>query len=492
MAQKYVPGQMIIGFKDSALAPLPNPFPASLHGTPRPLIRRALLLLANVRVQYGATDMAPLMHADRRVVGPSDLPVPGGPLGPALSDFVAAAAGMPEPEMGFTVHHRVAEESRKYIQVTLPESNVRAALEYVRKFPSMVEFAERVPARYFMPFASDKAVPVGEHRPDLPTPLSTRWSYTAMQLSDETQQTWVDKPVTSVAVLDSGYDANHPSLQGAVFPGTTDSGTDPWGHGTAVASIIASRKVDVGNYKLGGGLLPDGKVLMYKVAEEGTPVAGITFPVSFGRYMTVVADLTQRLIANAPANPVGNAHRFPIRVVNMSFGGPACSMTETAVLRQAYEAGLHLVACAGNRDGGADDSVKAWFPAALSSVTSVAAWGTDQKRWTKSKYAHPFRSGKVAVDLAAPGVSIDGAWPLQGANLIQKAALRKFQVSMWLDGTSFAAPFVSAAAALLFEKEKMSSPKAKDIHQLLCGTYTRAVSETGMGSGVLYLEKLTL
>ncbi|MFI6817678.1 S8 family peptidase [Nonomuraea sp. NPDC050328] len=58
------------------------------------------------------------------------------------------------------------------------------------------------------------------------------------------QQGWAGKGVT-VAVLDSGYDAAHPDLKGAVVQERNFSGdpdiSDPFGHGTHVASIVASR-----------------------------------------------------------------------------------------------------------------------------------------------------------------------------------------------------------------------------------------------------------
>src|SRR6185436_8739823 len=54
-----------------------------------------------------------------------------------------------------------------------------------------------------------------------------------------------------VAVLDTGIDSSHPDLAGRVVPGTSildgsNGTTDPSGHGTAVAGVIAARNNNEG------------------------------------------------------------------------------------------------------------------------------------------------------------------------------------------------------------------------------------------------------
>ncbi|MBL8176996.1 MAG: S8 family serine peptidase [Bryobacterales bacterium] len=500
MAQKYIPGQIIIAFKDSALgeAPAPGPaLPPAAAGV-RPLVRRALLLLANVRFDFAATRVDTMFRVAKRVVEPTDPPAGGGPLTPALSDFIAFAQAATPPKPQLDAHANVRAICRKYIRVIMPESNVRAALEYVRKYPSLIEYAERVPARYFLPLAAANQGGGGADNGDPEPPgedtvVSTPWSHSRVGWVESTRKQWESAGapnVRNIAVLDSGFDEKHLGLQGLVKSGNSDANVDPWGHGTAVASIICSHAGTFHNKYMRGGFLPAAKtkLLMYKVSAEGTPVTGITFPVDFDLYMTVIAHLTECRAANRAAEHASG--EFHIRVVNMSFGGPECSFTETALLRKAHEAGLHLVACAGNRDGAADDSTRTWFPAALTTVTSVGALQQQGKRWEKSKYSHPYREGKVAVDLTAPGTSIEGAWPVTGASLIHNSKLSAFQASIWLDGSSFAAPFVTAAAALLFEKEKSNAPKGKDIHDKLRGAYAQDANEEGTGAGVLNVSNL--
>ncbi|MFN7937626.1 MAG: S8 family serine peptidase [Bryobacteraceae bacterium] len=473
MAQKYVPGQMIIGFKDSVLGTAP---PAQ----PRPLSRDALLLLANVRTRFGAEYMATLLHVGVPLV-PELAAIPG-PLTPALTDFVNAALLMPVQTIpDFAGSKTLLPDARKLVRVNLPAGNVRAALDYVRQFPSLVAYAERMPLRFFHP-------QVGQFE-EMP------WGNEAIGFNDDVRREWYQKELHNIAVLDSGVDAEHPAMNGQVIPVNQDAAVDRWGHGTAVSSVITAKGAQtIGSASVREGLLPASKVLMFNVGLYNQPVSGVTFPVDFPLYMTVIAELTAQRLGNESIKREGM--QFKIRVVNMSFGGLACSITESDVLRQAFDAGLHLVACAGNRDGALDDSTDVWFPAALASVTSVSALGKDAKLWSHAKYTNPYKGSKVAVDLAAPGQHILTAWPANGASLQTNAVAQNYRFSLFVSGSSFAAPYVTAASSVLFDKEEKSQSTGgtgvtgKAIQQKLCGSYSKDLSVTGLGNGVLDVSTL--
>jgi len=111
-----------------------------------------------------------------------------------------------------------------------------------------------------------------------------------------------------------------------------------------------------------------------------------------------------------------------VSVINMSLSGP-----ENGVLAKAIERvdqkGIDMVAAAGNGGPGA----KAAFPAAYDQVIAVTAIDRQKK---------PYRRANRGdyIDLAAPGVGVWAAASVEGTKP--------------KTGTSFAAPFVTAAVAL--------------------------------------------
>ena len=128
----------------------------------------------------------------------------------------------------------------------------------------------------------------------------------------------------TVAVLDSGADADHPDLDGQVLAGRdvvseTDDASDVHGHGTAVAAIIAGHDDDSGVV----GLAPEASILPVRVGGERmseTDVAeGIRWAVDHG------AD-----------------------VINMSLGSPYGQESVADAVAYAIAKDVVVVAAAGN------------------------------------------------------------------------------------------------------------------------------------------------
>jgi subtilisin family serine protease len=114
-----------------------------------------------------------------------------------------------------------------------------------------------------------------------------------------------------------------------------------------------------------------------------------------------------------------------VQIVNMSLAGPQDALVHDRIRKMA-EKGVVFVAAAGN--GGPDAAPS--YPAAYGQVIAVTA--VDRKG---GNYDHASRGSYI--DVAAPGVQIRAALPegKEGA----------------LSGTSFAAPFITALAAVAYQ-----------------------------------------
>ena len=255
---------------------------------------------------------------------------------------------------------------------------------------------------------------------------------------DHAFDTWPDVPVLSpvpVAIIDSGIDATHPDLAGKILVARSfvgGSSADQAGHGTFVAGEIAA------------------------ALDNNEGIAGIAFPAQLIVAKVVRADFSISLEAEADA--IRWAADQGARVINLSLGGlrdprtPArdtYSPLEAAAVDYAASKGAVLVAAVGNSDQAPETPWPyASYPAALPHVIGVSALARDG--------SVPLFSDRDAVynDISAPGEEIYSTLPRaltkqnptcvnQGYSDCGPDDYRHAQ------GTSFAAPQVSAAAALL-------------------------------------------
>lgn len=230
-----------------------------------------------------------------------------------------------------------------------------------------------------------------------------------------------------VAVIDSGIDMTHPDLKDRVYKGRDflDNADmkDDTGHGTHVAGIIAANTDGQGVQ----GVTPNSvKILPLKVLNKDTN--GFVYK---GRVITDI-------IADALAMAVESK----VDVINMSLGWPKLVNTPKIVraLDVAAERGIVLVAASGNNN----KDVPTW-PCAHPAVICVGAMDNQGKLSEFSNHG-----GKV--DLVAPGEWIVSTHP----RMMESRSLR-VQGFEAKNGSSQAAPFVSAAAALL----KLQNPHFK-------------------------------
>ncbi|WP_428983071.1 type VII secretion-associated serine protease mycosin [Phytohabitans maris] len=223
----------------------------------------------------------------------------------------------------------------------------------------------------------------------------------------------------TVAVVDSGVDAGHPDLAGQVLPGidlVSDGGdgrTDPVGHGTTVAGLIAGRSDDDSGVM---GLAPRAKILPVRVLDAEN------------RYDDAL------IVAKGVRWAVDNG----ARVINLSLGGSGTSPALAAALDYAFARDVVVVACTGNHSsdpapaaGQPSPATEVWYPAREPGVLAV----TGLDRETESLWSGSI-TGSATV-LSAPATGLVGARP-GGTWKVQ--------------GTSFAAPLVTATAALVRAK----------------------------------------
>lgn len=217
-----------------------------------------------------------------------------------------------------------------------------------------------------------------------------------------------------VAVIDTGVNLRHPDLEGAVAGGVNlfDEQAPPMddnGHGTHVAGIIAARDNKIGVV----GVAPEAELYVLKAFDsQGS-----------GRVSYIISGL-EWCVQNG------------VKLVNMSFGGTENRALGRAV-QAALDAGLLLVAAAGN--DGSGNSVN--FPASYPGVMAVSASTADDELAS-------FSSWGPQVDIMAPGAKILSTYQ------------RGYKE---LSGTSMATPHVTGAAALVWAAEpRLSATRVSD------------------------------
>lgn|GEM_PF-350402 len=234
-----------------------------------------------------------------------------------------------------------------------------------------------------------------------------------------------------VAVVDSGVDSRNVHLTDAVLPGVDLVGqagdpsgrSDTAGHGTAVAGQIAARSVPGSGVV---GLAPGSTVLPVRVYYSDD---------DRGREQGVAPD-AGRMAAGIDAAVAAGA-----RVVNVSMSTPQDTPALREAVQRAVAAGSLVVASAGNRATGSDETDGPRYPAAYDGVLGVGAVDVDDQ-------PAPDSVRGPQVDVAAPGTNVLTTFHAAGDCLLSGEG----------GSTSFATAYVSAAAALLAERFPEETP----------------------------------
>ncbi|MGA4839903.1 type VII secretion-associated serine protease mycosin [Streptomyces sp. G45] len=239
-----------------------------------------------------------------------------------------------------------------------------------------------------------------------------QWHLSAMQ-AEKMWRTSTGDGVT-VAVIDTGVNADLPDLRGRVLPGLDlapnsagDERTDPHGHGTYMALQIAGTgKGRVGHGSL--GLAPGAKVLPIRVRDDG---------LNANQHLTRDNKELSRAIRYAADHGA--------KVINISIAMVKGLPQLTSAVRYALDKGSLVFAGTGN-EGASDPR----YPASTPGVVGVGAIGKNLRKTKESQYG-------PQVDVAAPGdeittVCANGKGTCEG------------------HGTSAATALTSASAALIW------------------------------------------
>ena len=297
----------------------------------------------------------------------------------------------------------------------------------------------------------------------------------------------------TVAILDSGVAADADLVQpnnrllASVNFADERLTSDPGGHGTHIAGIVAGNGTNSGGQFM--GIAPQANVVDVRVLGN----------TGSGRISSVVRGIEWVLAHRAAYN---------IRVINLSFGAPANLPYRvdpmSAAVEIAWRRGLVVVAASGNggpqRDTvvtpgidpyvitvgatddrgtiGRGDDMLAWF----------SAWGSPDSN-AKPDLVAP---GRRIVSLRVPGSALDTLFP-DRVVMAQNGA-----TYFRLTGTSMATAVVSGAAALLLQGRPTLTPD--QVKALLVGTTQPYGQESGQvlpdpiadGSGLLDANAATL
>jgi subtilisin family serine protease len=258
-----------------------------------------------------------------------------------------------------------------------------------------------------------------------------------------------------VAVLDTGIDATHPDLAGAVtatknFAGEFEDGLDHVGHGTHVASTIAGTGAASGGKYRGvapGASLLDGKVCATFGCEESWILEGMQWAAESGA-----------------------------SVVNMSLGTydtPDIDPIEQAVNDLTAQYGVLFVVAAGNN--GADGTVGS--PASADAALAVGAVTKTDALADFSSRGPRAGDNAVKPEITAPGVDI------MAARSKDSSDGNPGDLYISHSGTSMATPHVAGAAAILTQVHPQWSPELRKAALMASAKPNPAIGVFAQGAG---------
>jgi len=272
-----------------------------------------------------------------------------------------------------------------------------------------------------------------------------------------------ESPSVTIAVIDTGVDISHPDLKENIWTNEDEiagNGIDDDDNGyidDVNGWDFVYNQPDPGP-KFEGNYTEDG-------ITHGTIVAGIAaarggngegiFGVTWrAKIMALKAlDGSGEGSTGNVVRAINYAVKNGANIINLSFVGSGNSINLENAIRDAHNAGLILVAAAGNEqsnDEGYDLRNNPMYPVCYDGpgdenwVIGVAATDAIDQKAVFSSY------GFSCVDITAPGISIFSTVPYRPKEMIGNKIFNIYYDGYW-SGTSVAVPMVSAAMALAWQ-----------------------------------------
>ncbi|RBM04863.1 S8 family serine peptidase [Streptomyces sp. PT12] len=249
----------------------------------------------------------------------------------------------------------------------------------------------------------------------------------------------LDGSGVTVAVLDTGADAEHPDLAGRISRSanfsSSDGTHDAFGHGTHVAATVAGS--GAGSDGARRGVAPEADLIVGKVLGDD----------GYGSDSSVIAGMEWAVDEGAD-------------VVNLSLGDDAgtdgLDPVALALNELTASSGALFVVAAGNNGAAGDGSVGS--PGSADAALTVGAVDREDALADFSSRGPRPRDGAVKPDVTAPGVGIVAA---RASGTSMGAPVDSLYTGA--DGTSMATPHVAGAAALLAQAHpEWSAERLKD------------------------------
>ena len=287
----------------------------------------------------------------------------------------------------------------------------------------------------------------------LQTVTATTGTYNGITGASSMSANGINGAGVTVAVLDTGIDANLRDLGSRVIDGVNLAnrfasggwGTDQYGHGTFVAGIIASNGASSGGQYT--GVAPGADLVSIKVAGAN----GLT---------------TESTVIQGVAWAVAHEQSDGIQVLNMSLGvvpgSPAALDPLDEAVEQAWTSGIVVVTSAGNAgpDNGTITS-PGDDPLVITVGSMNDSGATNPSAYTMSGFSSVGPTdidGFFKPDLVAPGQSLVSLMVPNSTIWNQNPRARIGTDNFVGSGTSFSTAVVSGLVALLLEQDPNLTP----------------------------------